>query len=74
MTLEISNNVLNSLSADYDGDVLNIVPIFSQKLVNTFKVFSPSRLLISANTGSFNTEFFLEKEQRLGIYVLNNNN
>lgn len=72
MTLEISNNLLSSLSGDYDGDVLNIVPLFNRSLIESFKCFSPARLLIHPNDGKFNKDFSLEKEQKLGIFILNN--
>lgn len=72
MTLEISNNLLPSLSGDYDGDVLNIVPLFNKNLIEAFKCFSPAKLLIHPNDGKFNKDFSLEKEQKLGIFILNN--
>lgn len=72
MTLEISNNCLPSLSGDYDGDVLNIVALFNRRLVEAFECFSPARLLIHPNDGKFNKDFSLEKEQKLGIFILNN--
>lgn len=72
MILEISNNILNSLSGDYDGDTLNIFPLFNRHLVKIFKCFSPAKLLVHPNDGKFNKDFFLEKEQRCGIFVLNN--
>lgn len=72
MTLELSNNLLSSLSGDYDGDVLNIVPLFNKTLIEAFECFSPARLLIHPNDGKFNKDFSLEKEQKLGIFILNN--
>lgn len=71
-TLQISNNILPGLNGDYDGDVLNIVPLFNRFLVETFKCFSPSRLMVDPNDGRFNSNFSLQKEQKLGIYILNN--
>lgn len=72
MTLEISNNLLPSLSGDYDGDVLNIVPLFNRRLIEAFECFTPAKLLIHPNDGKFNKDFSLEKEQKLGIFILNN--
>jgi hypothetical protein len=73
MSLGISNNILNSLAGDYDGDVLNIIPLFVQEWVEAFKCHSPERLIISLNDGTFNKDFFLEKEQKIAIDALNNN-
>lgn len=70
--LSISNNILECLAGDYDGDTLNIIALFTTEEVEAFKCFSPSRLLISSNDGQFDSRFFLAKEQKLGIYVLNN--
>jgi hypothetical protein len=53
-------------------DVLNIVALFNRRLVEAFECFSPARLLIHPNDGKFNKDFSLEKEQKLGIFILNN--
>lgn len=71
-TLQISNNILKPINGDYDGDVCNLIPLFNRHLVNAFKIFSPSSLIINCNDGSFNSEFSLEKEQKGAFWILNN--
>lgn len=71
-TLQISNNILSSCNGDYDGDVLNIIPLFNKHLIEAFECFAPYRLMINSNDGKFNSDFSLEKEQKIGIYVINN--
>lgn len=72
LTLSISNNILPAMGADYDGDVLNIIPLLTTKHKIDFKPLSPDNLLISKNNGTFNREFGLEKDQLIGLYKLNN--
>lgn len=55
------------------ADVLNIVPLFNRHLIEAFEVFSPEYLVVNANDGTFNRDIFLEKEQKLAFFVLNNN-
>lgn len=70
--LQISNNILTSCNADFDGDVLNIIPLFNKHLIDAFECFAPHRLIINANDGKFNSDFSLEKEQKIGLWILNN--
>lgn len=72
VTLSISNNLLASLAGDFDGDVLNIIPILDINMQMMFSILSPSSLLIDRNNGKFNRRFGLEKDQILGIHILNN--
>ena len=53
-------------------DVLNIVPLFNKHLIDTFECFSPYKLMINANNGKFSPDFSLEKEQKIGLFILNN--
>lgn len=53
-------------------DVLNIVPLFNKHLIDVFECFSPYKLMINANDGKFSSDFSLEKEQKIGLYILNN--
>lgn len=69
---QLSNNILTSLNADFDGDVLNIIPLFNKHLVRAFQCFSPARLIINSNDGKFNPEFSLEKEEKAAFWILNN--
>jgi hypothetical protein len=72
LTLGISNNLLSALSGDYDGDVLNIVPVFDNTMKEHFSLLSPQNFLVDRNNGKFNGDFDLAKDQILGIHLLNN--
>ena len=72
LTLSMSNNILSPFGADYDGDVLNIIAIFTDRQSKDFKLFKPQNLLVSMNDGKFNSEFSLQKDQKLAVYLLNN--
>ncbi|AMS01354.1 DNA-directed RNA polymerase beta' subunit [Bacillus phage AR9] len=72
LTLGISNNLLSALSGDYDGDVLNIIPVFDNKMKEHFSLLSPQNFLVDRNNGRFNGDFDLQKDQILGIFILNN--
>jgi len=71
LTLSISNNLLVSLAGDFDGDVLNVVPIFDEDMKKTFEILSPVNLIISNNDGKFNKKLSLDKDQIIGIHILN---
>ena len=73
-TLQISNNILSSCNADFDGDVLNMIPLFNKHLIEAFECFAPYKLMINANDGKFNSDFSLEKEQKIGLFVMTNAN
>lgn len=70
-TLSISNNTLSPFAGDYDGDVLNIIPLFDNYLKESFKILSPRNLIIN-NEGLIDRRFSFIKEQNLGIWQLNN--
>lgn len=72
LTLGISNNLLSALSGDYDGDVLNIIPLFDNTVKEHFSLLSPQNFIVDRNSGKFNGDFDLQKDQILGIYLLNN--
>jgi DNA-directed RNA polymerase beta' subunit len=72
LTLGISNNLLSALSGDYDGDVLNIIPIFDNEAKKYFSLLSPTNFIVDRNSGKFNGDFDLAKDQILGICILNN--
>jgi len=72
VTLGISNNLLAVLSGDYDGDVLNIIPIFDTIMKEHFSLLSPDNLIVNRDDGRFNSDFDMAKDQVLGIFALNN--
>jgi DNA-directed RNA polymerase beta' subunit len=67
-TASIHNLVLPLLGADYDGDTLNFIPLLDQALCRAFAVFSPRRMLVDRNDGSFNKQLGLDKDMILGIH------
>jgi len=73
LTLGVNNVILSPLNGDYDGDTLNIVPIFDDEMKKVFSnAFSPKSLMISNNNGKFNYKLNIERDQALGIYTFNN--
>jgi len=52
-------------------DVLNVVPIFDEDMKKTFEILSPVNLIISNNDGKFNKKLSLDKDQIIGIHILN---
>jgi len=71
-TMSLHNCILAPLNADYDGDVLNIVPLFDAKLKEEYEIiFSPLNMFISNDNGKFNSDLSLDKDQILGINVFN---
>ena len=72
LTMSIPNSILAPMGADFDGDVLNIIPLFTTKHKNVFNGFEPHNLMISYNNGKFNREFSLDKDEKIGFYNLNN--
>jgi DNA-directed RNA polymerase beta' subunit len=71
-TLSISNLVLPCISGDYDGDVLNIVMLFSKSFVELFKPYAPSNLVIDTDSGEFNGNFKPFKDIEIGLQSLVN--
>ncbi|QXN67923.1 DNA-directed RNA polymerase subunit beta' [Listeria phage LPJP1] len=71
-TLSLCNNVLAGLGGDYDGDVLNIIALFSKEQVKEFEKIKPSNLIISVNNGDFNRDYGLDKDTLQAAYLLNN--
>lgn len=61
---------LQSLNADFDGDVLNIIELLTEELKNEFgKIISPKKsFCINRNNGEINTEFALIKDQQIALY------
>ena len=68
----ISNNILAGMGADYDGDTLNIIALFSEEQYEQLKVQDPVNQLISYNDGLFNRTYSLNKDSQIAVYLLNN--
>jgi DNA-directed RNA polymerase beta' subunit len=72
LTTSIHNSLLRLLAGDYDGDVINIFPVFDNEYKKAFyDTFSPDRLFISNNNGSFNNKLSLDRDQVIGMYQFN---
>jgi DNA-directed RNA polymerase beta' subunit len=72
LTLSVSNNILTNLNADYDGDVLNIIALLSDKQKEIFSRLKPASLIIHPNNGRFDRAYSLTKDARYGYELLNN--
>lgn len=71
-TLQLSNNILAGMGADFDGDVLNIIALFSREQYESFKMLDPMYQIISPNNGNFNRTFTITKDAKLAAYLLAN--
>lgn len=71
-TINVNNTILPLLSADFDGDVLNVVLILSKKFVELFERFYPSNLVIDPCHGNFNECFNAFKDILIGCETLMN--
>ncbi|WRM43375.1 hypothetical protein [Staphylococcus phage LY01] len=60
------------MGADYDGDTLNIIALFSEEQYDMLKVQDPVNQLISYNDGLFNRTYSLNKDSQIAVYLLNN--
>lgn len=60
------------MGADFDGDTLNIIALFSKEQYEAFKVQDPVNQLISYNDGLFNRTYSLNKDSQIAVYLLNN--
>lgn len=70
LTASIHNLILSSLGADYDGDVLNFIAIFSKEYCELFKPLYVHNMMIDADTGLFNRDFLPAKDTLLGLETL----
>ena len=66
--------ILKTMNADFDGDILNVVSLKTEELAKSFnKAFNPKyNLFISRNNGLFNSDMNLFKDQLIGLYEFNN--
>jgi len=69
LTMSLSGQILSSLNADFDGDVLNIISVKSNEFKSKFKrIFDPRRsMFVDRNTGYFNSDAGLLKDQAIGL-------
>lgn len=72
VTLGLSNNVLAGFGADFDGDVMNIIALFSYEQALLFKDLDPRNQLISNDTGYFSGAYAPNKDTLKAMYDLVN--
>lgn len=70
LTTSIHNLILKPLAADYDGDVLNFILVFSDRFTQMFDKFRPHNILVDIDTGGFNKAFLPSKDTLLGLESL----
>lgn len=71
-TMSVSNLILSGLGADYDGDVLNLIALFSDAQYQKFKKMDPYNQSISFNDGLYNRTAALDKDPKVAVYLLSN--
>lgn len=71
LCLQIPHSCLQMYSGDFDGDVLNIVPIFDIELKQVFSVLSPINFIVDRNNGKFNKKIGFMDDQIFSMYTLN---
>lgn len=74
LTLSLPIAILKSLNADFDGDTLNIIAIKTKKFKKKYiKAFSPKfNFYVDRETGLFNSDFDLLKDEQIGLWDFNN--
>lgn len=66
--MSVSNNILNLISGDFDGDTLNIY--LDMKLRDVTYKYKPSNIIFSLNDGKINNQILLAKDHKLGLSTL----
>ena len=69
-TFSLNNNILRLIGGDYDGDEVNICPLFDKKVVENFSIFNPKYMAIDRSTLGFNTALEISKDHLLGLTIL----
>lgn len=69
-TMSIHNNVLKLMGADYDGDVLALIPLLDEDFAEAFRIYDPRLMLISRDGPRVNRAMSLDKDHVLGLSVL----
>ena len=69
-TMSIHNNVLKLMGADYDGDVVALIPLLDEDLAEAFRIYDPRLMMVSRDGPRMNRAMCLDKDHILGISVL----
>lgn len=69
-TMSIHNNVLKLMAADYDGDVIALIPLLDAELAAALRVYDPRLMMISRDGPRINRASCLDKDHVLGLSVL----
>jgi DNA-directed RNA polymerase beta' subunit len=69
-TMSIHNGILKLLAADFDGDVLCIIPLLDKTFADSFEIYDPRQMLVSRDGPKLNRAMVLDKDHVLGISIL----
>jgi len=69
-TLNVSNNVLQLLGGDYDGDVVTTIGLKDLSMKRHFARFDPRNMVLDNNSGTFNRAMAPSKDYMLGLAAL----
>jgi DNA-directed RNA polymerase beta' subunit len=68
LSTSIPNNILSMMGADYDGDTLNIMPLFEPWLIEKTRPLDPRNLTMSRNmVGEINPELLPQRDALVGL-------
>ena len=70
LTMNVSNNIISLMAADYDGDVLTTISLKDKEYEKIFSKFDPCNLLISNDYGKFNSRMGFGKDYKMGLQTL----
>ena len=68
--MSIHNNILKLMGADYDGDVVALIPLLDADLAEAFRIYDPRLMTISRDGPRVNRAMNLDKDHVLGLSVL----
>lgn len=69
-TISICNSSTKFMNADYDGDVLSVIPLLDDDLAKAFESFNPRNMIISRDGLFTNKLAKMSKDHVLGISIL----
>lgn len=74
LTCGVPLQILVLMNADFDGDVINLISIKSNEFKKAFnRILNPrNSFFVDRNTGLFNDQCHLLKDQQIGLFQFNN--
>ena len=70
LCFRLPNMVLRSISGDFDGDVVSLLPLLDEDTSNAFACFDPRLMYTSRDQLGLNRTMRLDKDHVLGLSVL----